>query len=133
MSKLLHYRYSAERKYRISLDWGELSVNLDGKAIMVPRRCFSQRRTDAQNPSALQPTGIDENANEARAALWKERVKYCMTIERGGKCYDKPRAKLHKEGYRLVHVVTPGDFYVHSSIDYNTTFPERVKTRLRST
>jgi FkbM family methyltransferase len=57
----------------------------------------------------------------------------CMTIERGGKSYDKLRAKLHKEGYRLVRVVTPDDFYVHSSIDYKITFAERVDTRLHST
>jgi FkbM family methyltransferase len=57
----------------------------------------------------------------------------CMTIERGGKSYDKLRAKLQKEGYRLVRVVTPDDFYVHSSVDYQFSLAERVDTLLRST
>ena len=57
----------------------------------------------------------------------------CRAIERGRKSYDQLRAKLHKEGYRLVDVVTPDDFYVHSSVDYKMTFAEQVDTRLRST
>jgi len=57
----------------------------------------------------------------------------CMTIERNAKFYDKLRAKLHKEGYRLVRVVIPDDFYVHESVDYKTTSAERMDTWLRST
>jgi FkbM family methyltransferase len=56
----------------------------------------------------------------------------CMTIERGGKSYDRLRAKLHREGYRLVRAVVPDDFYVHESVNYQMTLGERVDTYLRS-
>jgi FkbM family methyltransferase len=57
----------------------------------------------------------------------------CMTIERGGKSYDKLVAKLRGEGYRLVRVSGPDDFYVHSSVNYNFGLPERMTTALRTT
>lgn len=57
----------------------------------------------------------------------------CMTIERGGKSYDKLRAKLRREGYRLVRAVIPDDFYVHESINYQTTVAERIETQISST
>ena len=56
----------------------------------------------------------------------------CMTIERGGKSYDKLRAKFDREGYRLVRVSGPDDFYVHSSVPYRTTLVERIDTGTRS-
>jgi Methyltransferase FkbM domain len=56
----------------------------------------------------------------------------CMTIERGGKSYDKLRAKLRREGYRLVRVSDPDDFYVHESVEYRASFAERVDTKMRS-
>ncbi len=55
----------------------------------------------------------------------------CMTIERGGKAYDDLRAKLRAEGYRLVRVWYPDDFYVHESVKYQTTIAERIETALR--
>jgi len=57
----------------------------------------------------------------------------CMTIERGGKSYDKLRTKLHREGYRLVRAVIPDDFYVHESVNYQMTLAERVHTQINST
>lgn len=57
----------------------------------------------------------------------------CMTIERGGKSYDELRAKLRREGYRLVHSVIPDDFYVHELVNYQMTVAERVDTQIRST
>jgi hypothetical protein len=58
----------------------------------------------------------------------------CMTIERGGRSYDKLRAKLRREGYRLVRAVVPDDFYVHETVNYQTTLSERIKkTQMRST
>lgn len=57
----------------------------------------------------------------------------CMTIERGGKSYDKLRAKLRREGYRLVRAVIPDDFYVHESVNYLMTLAERVHTQTNST
>jgi len=57
----------------------------------------------------------------------------CMTIERGAKSYDKLRAKLRREGYRLVRAVIPDDFYVHESVDYPMTLAERVHTQINST
>jgi FkbM family methyltransferase len=56
----------------------------------------------------------------------------CMTIERGGKLYDKLRAKLRREGYRLVRCVIPDDFYVHESVNYQMIFPERVDSLIKS-
>jgi FkbM family methyltransferase len=56
----------------------------------------------------------------------------CMTIERGGKSYDKLRAKLRREGYRLVRAVIPDDFYVHESVNYQMTLAERVHTQINS-
>jgi hypothetical protein len=40
----------------------------------------------------------------------------CMTIERGGKAYNKLRAELRREGFRPVRAVIPDDFYVHESV-----------------
>lgn len=57
----------------------------------------------------------------------------CMTIERGGRSYDKLRAKLRHEGYRLVRAVVPDDFYVHESVGYKMTSSEHIRTRLVST
>jgi methyltransferase FkbM-like protein len=57
----------------------------------------------------------------------------CMTIERGGKSYDKLRAKLRREGYQLVLAVIPDDFYVHESVNYQPTVAERVETQISST
>ena len=56
----------------------------------------------------------------------------CMTIERGGKAYNKLRAKLRREGYRLVRAVIPDDFYVHKSVNYQMTLAERVDTQIRT-
>jgi hypothetical protein len=39
-----------------------------------------------------------------------------MTIERGGKAYNKLRAELRREGFRPVRAVIPDDFYVHESV-----------------
>jgi hypothetical protein len=44
-----------------------------------------------------------------------------LDIERGAKSYDKLRRKLSREGYRLVRSVVPDDFYVHDSLNYQTT------------
>ncbi len=56
----------------------------------------------------------------------------CMTIERGGRDYDKLKAKLSHEGYSIVRVSGPDDFYVHSSVGYRVSAAERVETTLRS-
>lgn len=56
----------------------------------------------------------------------------CMTIERGGKCYDRLRARLRGAGYRHVRAHGPDDFYVHASLDYRTSFGEHLDTALRS-
>jgi FkbM family methyltransferase len=56
----------------------------------------------------------------------------CMTVERGGKHYDKLREKLRRNGYRLVHVCIPDDFYVHASVQYRMSVAERIDTRVRS-
>ena len=56
----------------------------------------------------------------------------CMTIERGGREYDKLKAKLRAEGYRMVRVSGPDDFYVHSSVGYRASFAERVETAVQS-
>jgi hypothetical protein len=55
-----------------------------------------------------------------------------MTIERNGKSYDKLRTKLGGEGYRLVHVTDPDDYYVHASVDYAMSVGEKLETRIRS-
>jgi len=55
-----------------------------------------------------------------------------MTIERNSKDYDKLRAKLRREGYRLVGVRGPDDFYVHESVGYPMSAKEKVNTQLRS-
>jgi hypothetical protein len=57
----------------------------------------------------------------------------CMTVERGAKSYGKLRAKLRREGYRLVRSLIPDDFYVHESLSYHMTLAERVHTRINST
>lgn len=57
----------------------------------------------------------------------------CMTIERGGKSYDKLRAKLSREGYRVVRSVVPDDFYVHESLNYRMTAAEHIDTLARTT
>lgn len=57
----------------------------------------------------------------------------CMTIERGGRSYDKLRAKLRSEGYRLVRAVIPDDFYVHESVNYKMTPSEHLGTQIAST
>jgi FkbM family methyltransferase len=57
----------------------------------------------------------------------------CMTVERGGKFYDKLRAKLRREGYHLVRAVVPDDFYVHETVNYQMTFSERINTKVNST
>ena len=51
-----------------------------------------------------------------------------MSIERGAKSYARLKAKLLGEGYRLAHVAGPDDFYVHSSVVYETTVAERIDT-----
>jgi FkbM family methyltransferase len=87
------------------------------------------------------PPVIDYMSLDIEGAEWvalkdfpfKEFRILCMTIEHNAKFHGKLRAKLHKEGYRLVRVVTPDDFYVHKSVDYRMTFGERVDTWLRST
>jgi FkbM family methyltransferase len=56
----------------------------------------------------------------------------CMTIERGGKSYGMLRAKLRREGYRLMRAVIPDDFYVHESVNYQVTLAERIDTQIRS-
>ena len=56
----------------------------------------------------------------------------CMTIERGGKFYDRLRAKLLGEGYRLARVADPDDFYVHESVNYQMSVVERIDTKVRS-
>src|SRR4029077_17397561 len=57
----------------------------------------------------------------------------CMTIERGGKFYPNLRARLRREGYRLVRSVFPDDFYVHESVPYDMTLQEHLDTAVRST
>ena len=56
----------------------------------------------------------------------------CMTIERGGTSYGRLRARLRGQGYRVVRVYGPDDFFVHESVDYSTSFSESVDTALRS-
>ena len=57
----------------------------------------------------------------------------CTTIERGAKSYAKLRAKLRREGYRLVRAVIPDDFYVQESLNYHMILAERVHTQINST
>jgi hypothetical protein len=86
------------------------------------------------------PPVIDYLSLDIEGAEWvalkdfpfKEFRILCMTIERGGKAYDKLREKLLAEGYRLVRVSDPDDFYVHSSVDYRMPFRERMETALHS-
>jgi hypothetical protein len=56
----------------------------------------------------------------------------CMTIERGGKSYERLRTKLRNGGYRLVRVSGPDDFYVHASVKYQMSFAERIDTEMRT-
>jgi len=56
----------------------------------------------------------------------------CMTIERGGRSYDRLRSRLLKEGYRLVRVADPDDFYVHASVDYPMSLSERLEVAAHS-
>lgn len=55
-----------------------------------------------------------------------------MSIERNATLYDRLRAKLCSQGYRVVRVSGPDDFYVHESVVYQTSFGERIDTCLRS-
>jgi FkbM family methyltransferase len=55
----------------------------------------------------------------------------CTTIERGGRMYEKLRRRLLAEGYRLVRVTDPDDFYVHASVEYETTLAEQMDTEVR--
>ena len=55
-----------------------------------------------------------------------------MTIERNAKFYNKLRAKLRHEEYRLVEVHGPDDFYVHESVDYPMSAKEKLDAQVRS-
>jgi hypothetical protein len=57
----------------------------------------------------------------------------CTTVERGAKSYAKLRAKLRREGYRLVRAVIPDDFYVQESLNYHMTLAEGVHTQINIT
>jgi FkbM family methyltransferase len=55
----------------------------------------------------------------------------CMTIERGSDDYLRLRAKLLREGYRLVRVGRPDDFWVHPRVPYHVPFRDVLNTAFR--
>jgi FkbM family methyltransferase len=55
----------------------------------------------------------------------------CMTIERGSDDYLRLRAKLFREGYRLVRVGRPDDFWVHPRVPYHVPFHDMLNTAFR--
>ena len=55
----------------------------------------------------------------------------CMTIERGSRDYHRLRAKLLREGYRLVRIGRADDSWVHPDVPYEVPFKDRLNVAFR--